>query len=71
MYVNPLRHKGIIGSRIEKLKQFPYLARISAGLRWSVSPECLAFVQVRVGVLVSRRARVGSSNEPLKGSSIG
>jgi hypothetical protein len=32
-------------------------------LRWSGSSECLAFVQVQAEVLVSRRPRVGSSNE--------
>jgi len=63
MHVNPLRHNAIIGSRIPNMKQFPCLARNSAGLRWSGSPECLAFVQVQAEVLVSRRARVGSSNE--------
>jgi len=55
MYVNPLRHNGIIGSRFQNMKQFPCLARNSAGLRWSVSPECLAFVQVRAEVLVTSR----------------
>jgi hypothetical protein len=30
MHVNPLRHKGIIGSRKERVKQSPCLATISA-----------------------------------------
>jgi DNA-binding MarR family transcriptional regulator len=71
MHVNPLRHNGIIGSGMANMKQFPCLATTSAGLRWSVSPESLVFVQVGCRVLVSRRARVESCGQPLKGSSIG
>jgi hypothetical protein len=46
MHANPLWHNGIIGSRFPNMKQFPCLATNPAGLRWSVSPESLVFVQV-------------------------
>jgi len=39
-HVNPLRHNGIIGSGLEKVKQSPCLATGLPGRRWSVSPEC-------------------------------
>jgi hypothetical protein len=54
LLANPLRHNGIIGWRSAKMKHFPCVATVLAERRWSVSPECLAFVQVRPGVLVSR-----------------
>jgi hypothetical protein len=51
--VNPLRHNGIIGSSSAKVKGSSCAARVLGGPRWSVSPECLAFVQVRRPVLVT------------------
>jgi hypothetical protein len=51
MHVNPLRHKGIIGSRKEKVKHSPCLATISTLAGRSGSPECLAFVQVLPSIL--------------------
>jgi DNA-binding MarR family transcriptional regulator len=41
MYVNPLRHNGIIGWRLERVKQPPCLATVLPGRRWSVSPGML------------------------------
>jgi hypothetical protein len=54
--VNPLRHKAIIGHRLANMKRSPYLATDLGGRRWSVSPECLAFVPILRWSLVTRRA---------------
>jgi MarR family transcriptional regulator, organic hydroperoxide resistance regulator len=70
MNVNPLRHKGIIGSRREKVKQSPCLATMLALAGGSGSPECLAFVQVLPAIL-SPAVACGILLLPLKGSSIG
>jgi hypothetical protein len=71
MLVNPLWHNGIIGSALAKMKQLPLVATVLAGLRWSVSPECLAFVQVRPIVLVTRVPVWNPEIRTLRASSIG
>ena len=53
MLVNPLRDNGIIGSRSGDRVATSLCGNDLDRRRWSGSPECLAFVQVRAMVLVT------------------